>query len=320
MFGKFKRIFLPLSVLVVFIAAIVFISGCMSPMPKARPNENLILPKSLVTPWGTLPVNEVSGNDLPCIGHYDNMIRVAYDKSTDSDGSYDIHIVYYKQGDMFGGAKSYFVSQLKKCGYALSSENQGSFSAPGFQMLKEYDADYSKNNADLSLTIAVLKIGGNEYSFVDIEYNYYNESSPEEGSSNSENNTGNEASNSASSEDDYTSQVEVQPNGQLAQEFNNIIKPKLILIYGGAKLIKSSTVSYNSMQGTDLTYFVKRPVKASDDSALGDIMRNAGYQVISDKVSDFDINIDSVKEGKPALSLSAILGEQKVEFVGYKIQ
>ncbi|NIA03939.1 MAG: hypothetical protein GWP09_01135 [Nitrospiraceae bacterium] len=302
---------LELLLLVIFAIGVVFISGCMSNSGGGIPPNTHVSTPSLVTPWGTLG-GEVSGQDLPCVGHYDNMVRGVYTKSSEPDGSYETQIVYYKQGDTFNDAKSYFVSKLQDCDYTKNSENEGSFSAPGFQMLKEYDADYSRDNDDLSLAITILKLNDKEYTFVNIDYNHYSQNPSE--------NTPSENTSSENPVDDYGSQTEVPPNGDLAQQFNSIIKPTLVSIYGGAKLIKSSTMSYGGMQGVDLTYFVKKPVKATDDSALGGIMRNAGYQVISDEVSDSDISITSMKDDKPALSLNAMIGGQEIEFVGYKIQ
>ncbi len=295
--------------ILVSVLLVVLASGCIgnSNVPGAH---NVI--NSFVTPFGVLSVSDASGEDLPCIGRYSGMVRGLYEKSSDEDGSYNIHIVYYKSGNSFSDVKNYFISRVEDCGYEKQSETTSGFSFPGAKVVNNYEADYTKDSDDLEMNIIYVKLQtGKEYTFVEIQFNHYSDETQDNS----------EESSSPSQEDNpYYSSTEVQPNGDLARSLNNVIKPSLISIYGGAKLIKSSTINYNGMEGTDLTYVVKRPVEQSDDSSLADIIRNDGYQIVSDEVSSSDISISSVKNENPGLSVNAILGEYEVEFVDYSIQ
>ena len=293
--------------LAALIAGIIFLSGCGHTSNVVNiPQENT---GSLITPWGTTSGVEVPGEDLKCVGRYDNSIRTLYNKDTDEDGSYYISIVYYKKGNDFDNAKSYLTKKLQECGYHKDSESEGAVSIPGFQIVNGYKGDYySKDGDSLSAEVTTMKLNKETYTFISINYEHSSDYSEEE-------NTSDESETQES--DPYVSAEEAQPNGALAKKFDSIIKPALVSIYSGAKLTKSSTTKLNGVEEAELTYIVKRKVNQNDDSSLAAIITNNGYQLVSDEVSDSDISITSVKNDKPALSIEASIGEQEIDTVGY---
>ena len=122
-------------------------------------------------PWALFSTGqEVSGKDLPCVGKYDGMKRVMYNKSF-SNGVYTTVLGYVKQGNCHDSAKDFFESKFKKCGYKLESMNEGSFATPTIKIIKNSMMVYTKGKEEVSLSIITTKDQANKVStFVAINY------------------------------------------------------------------------------------------------------------------------------------------------------
>lgn len=84
----------------------------------------------------------------------------------------------------------------------------------------------------------------------------------------------------------YATAGEAEPRGEMATELNDLIKPILIDVFGGAKL--HVVFTHSGETGVVLNYIVKRSIKNDDLASVISKLEAAGYTKILD-LSDEDM-------------------------------
>jgi len=256
---------------------------------------------SLVTPWGVFTGKEVPGEDLACIGRYDDMIRGAYKKDQVGKGLV-INLVYYKKGDIYKNVKSYFTSQMEKCGYKKESESEGPLSMPKFEITRRYTASYKKSKERILLTIGVLKSKNSEkYTLVVMNYSRLPEISK-------------------SSKNMFISKTNTLTIGSKSKKLDNIIRPVLISIFGEVKLIDGSEMSMGPMMLSRLTYHLNRNIKKKDitilENEIKKAIRSKGYILAGNKMENSKFIMTFMKNNRPVLIIEGEINKPIIDVKG----
>ncbi len=298
-------------VIVTLIIASIFLSSCK------QQSMTESITQQIATPWGLMPLKQISGQDLPCIGKYDNMIRIQYEKNSESDGSYNIVLTYYKQGDVFTDAKQYFTSKALDCGFKQESEQEGSLATPGFQIANSYTAEYSKNSDSLTISISVLKSeDGKDYSFVNIQY-YHGVASNEEDQELEQEDSQNQEAQ-YQSENYFDQEQEVQALSQEAKNLNDFIKPVLKQVFTDAKLVESSTMTMSGVDYIRLKYVVKTIIDTEKVEVLKTSIESNDYSIASSELTSTDFSLLFMKQGKLSLTITGELNNYYIEVLKIK--
>ncbi len=250
-------------IIVPLLISLVALLGCVSG-PRAPP-----VPGGLVTPWGVLSGTDAPGEDLECIGRPGGMVRGYYEKSEYGDGSFDVTIVYYSEGDSFESVKSAMTQKISSCGWSLESSSTSGVSLPGMNALSACQAEYSKGDDSLSLVVALVKSGDREYTIVNLELSHYpagteESESPEPGVQESESQ---DYSGSGAPEP-------VTPTGEAAT-WDEEVRPVLESVYDTVVLFE-----YGTYPGVYLKYWVPRETTPSDASLLAQEFTSRGYELV----------------------------------------
>jgi len=299
-------------VIVTLIIASIFLSSCK------QQSMTESITQQIATPWGLMPLKQISGQDLPCIGKYDNMIRIQYEKNSESDGSYNIVLTYYKQGDVFTDAKQYFTSKALDCGFKQESEQEGSLpSVKGPTVINTYTAEYSKNSDSLTISISVLKSeDGKDYSFVNIQY-YHGVASDEEDQELEQEDSQNQEAQ-YQSENYFDQEQEVQALSQEAKTLNNFIKPVLKQVFSDAKLVESSTMTMSGVDYIRLKYVVKTIIDSEKVEVLKTSIESNDYSIASSELTSTDFSLLFMKQGKLSLTITGELNNYYIEVLKIK--
>ncbi len=301
-----KRSYFFLSILFLGLILIFGLTACGPQKKKKELEKANVKQAGLITPWGNFTGKEVSGKDLTCIGRYDDMIRVAYNKIK-AGKDVVIREIYYKKGDVYNPAKNYFISEMKKCGYEKVAEKEGPVFMPEFKMPKRYKASFKKNKEGILLTVALLNTeGSKENTFVVLNYSRVSK-------------VPNKVVPRKSMPDAMFSRIK-KNLGTRSNQLNKMIKPALIKVFKKVKLIDSSEMNMGRRILVRLIYHLKRGITKEDvlslQKVLNNILKNKGYVLKGHTIEGKNFVITFMKEGKPILLIEGEIDKPIIDVKG----
>jgi len=113
----------------------------------------------------------------------------------------------------------------------------------------------------------------------------------------------------------YDTAKEVQPSGETATKLNDFIKPKLVNVFGGAKLVFTGTITGTQLsvkEATELDYVVKRKITAEDVNTLKALIEMEGYTTAASGVTSGEFTIIFLKNHQPVLALTGDVDDQNI--------
>ncbi|NPA38410.1 MAG: hypothetical protein GXN99_01285, partial [Candidatus Nanohaloarchaeota archaeon] len=208
-------------------------------------------------------------------------------------------IDYYKEGDVFDEASSYFLQKLESCGYKKVSESHESFSVPGLKILKFAEYKYEKDNEVIDFNIGVVEQNGKTYTLAEIVQTVYYESANfPEGENQNEEEQPSEVGNIPDN---------IQPyHGELTEIFEKV--------FGGATLTEYNTYMLDTTTYVILEYVLPRPFESSDILAIKDELVAKGYSPLGVQASsDVAEGYFFFNDDKNSLQITANIGDKKLE-------
>ncbi len=259
----------------------VLVSGCVS----VGPNVN----QEIVQGIGIgLPTSDVSGTDVPGL-RYPNTVRFEY--SEDDCGKM---ISYYTTDDFSNVVEFYrnlegwkLESQSNEAGPTVSIPNVGSVG-----LIESTSLSFSKGEYYLDVSIEHVKIRKKDYVIIDLNYQEpcgdFENQEPEQ-------------------TNEYDTAVDV-PVLSGAQNLDNLVKPVLESVFGGAKAVSSTNVQ----QLSSIDYIVKRTITLEDVTTIANSIAAKGYELTSQSVDESHFELSFSQNGIPKLGVSGDIGFQKI--------
>ncbi len=273
-----------------------------------NPIFNIIYkPPVIEMPWGRLDfAHEVAGSDIPCIGKPKGYTRVFR-----AEANGNLTIVYGKPGDLLDKAYAYITKKIEKCGYTKNSHGSINISnaTKDFGFSKVKVEEYTKDDKNLQLAVATVEYKKRTYTIISLELNSNsaNETPAEENNSQSSTNT------TESNSSKYDNAKDLTPSNQTLQAVNNMIKPILSSIFGGAKLSEYNSLNMHQGNGYALlVYIIKNKITESNVEILKQKLAEHGYAEVATYVGSTDFSL-TVRKESTTLSITGEINSQKIE-------
>lgn len=112
--------------------------------------------------------------------------------------------------------------------------------------------------------------------------------------------------------DSYATSGDVTPNGDVAVQFNDMIKPILQDVFGGVKLNMYSTNLGG--KGVVLDYMVKKSITQSDLAEVTSRIESKGYIKSLDLIDEDSFLVQEIKENEHIIGIEGSFNEEDIAF------